>query len=158
MRVDLAVPEPVRLYPLTADMKKSVIRSKRSRNGLYTTGAKRCLMHLAVSEATIGSMTNGKVKRLTTMLCADAHGYSRFMGADEAGTLDMLRRYRSTIAGPVERHDGRIVNTWGDARDRRVSPALSRPCSVRLRFSRKFPSRSRTHLRRSRCGFASASI
>ncbi len=62
------------------------------------------------------SMTDDKVKRrLTTVLCADVHGYSRLMGADEAGTLGTLRRYRSTIAGLVERHDGRIVNTWGDA-------------------------------------------
>jgi adenylate cyclase len=27
----------------------------------------------------------------------------------------MLRRYRTAISGLVERHDGRIVNTWGDA-------------------------------------------
>jgi adenylate cyclase len=61
-------------------------------------------------------MTDDKVKRrLTTVLCADVHGYSRLMGADEAGTLGTLRRYRSAIAGLVERHDGRIVNTWGDA-------------------------------------------
>jgi adenylate cyclase len=62
------------------------------------------------------SMTDDKVKRrLTTILCADAHGYSRLMGTDEAGTLETLRRSRSAIAGLVERHDGRIVNTWGDA-------------------------------------------
>src|ERR1700720_553035 len=73
-------------------------------------------MHLAVSEATIRSMTDDKVKRrLTTILCADVHGYARLMAADEAGTLGTLRRYRSAIAGLVERHDGRIVNTWGDA-------------------------------------------
>src|ERR1700758_4762947 len=76
----------------------------------------RCLMHLAVREATIWTMTDDKVKRrLTTVLCADAHGYSRLMEADEAGTLGTLRRYRTAIAGLVERHDGRIVNTWGDA-------------------------------------------
>jgi adenylate cyclase len=73
-------------------------------------------MHLAVDEATIRSMTDDKVKRrLTTVLCADVHGYSRLMGADEAGTLETLRRHRSAIARLVERHDGRIVNTWGDA-------------------------------------------
>ncbi|HEY0800302.1 MAG TPA: adenylate/guanylate cyclase domain-containing protein [Steroidobacteraceae bacterium] len=73
-------------------------------------------MHFAISEATMWSMTDDKVKRrLTTVLCADVHGYSRLMGADEAGTLGTLRRYRSAIAGLVERHDGRIVNTWGDA-------------------------------------------
>jgi adenylate cyclase len=73
-------------------------------------------MQLAVSEATMWSMTDDKVKRrLTTILCADVHGYSRLMGADEEGTLGTLRRYRTAIAGLVERHDGRIVNTWGDA-------------------------------------------
>jgi len=61
-------------------------------------------------------MTDDKVKRrLTTVLCADVHGYSRLMEADEAGTLQTLRRHRASIAGLVERHDGRIVNTWGDA-------------------------------------------
>ncbi|MFC5321394.1 adenylate/guanylate cyclase domain-containing protein [Bradyrhizobium oligotrophicum] len=61
-------------------------------------------------------MTDDKLKRrLTTVLCADVHGYSRLMGADEAGTLETLRRYRTAIAGLVERHEGRIVNTWGDA-------------------------------------------
>ena len=61
-------------------------------------------------------MTDDKVKRrLTTVLCADVQGYSRLMEADEAGTLATLRRYRTAIAGLVARHDGRIVNTWGDA-------------------------------------------
>ncbi|WP_300785354.1 adenylate/guanylate cyclase domain-containing protein [Enhydrobacter sp.] len=61
-------------------------------------------------------MTDDKVKRrLTTVLCADVHGYSRLMEADEAGTLGTLRRYRTAMGGLVERHDGRIVNTWGDA-------------------------------------------
>jgi adenylate cyclase len=62
------------------------------------------------------TMTDDKVKRrLTTVLCADVHGYSRLMEADEAATLATLRRYRTAMAGLVERHDGRIVNTWGDA-------------------------------------------
>ncbi|MET4067840.1 adenylate cyclase [Bradyrhizobium sp. S3.2.6] len=73
-------------------------------------------MHLPVREANVWTMPDDKVKRrLTTVLCADVHGYSRLMEADEAGTLETLRRYRTAIAGLVERHDGRIVNTWGDA-------------------------------------------
>jgi adenylate cyclase len=73
-------------------------------------------MHLAAGGAIIWTMTDDKVKRrLTTVLCADVHGYSRLMEADEAGTLGTLRRYRTAIAGLVARHDGRIVNTWGDA-------------------------------------------
>jgi adenylate cyclase len=78
--------------------------------------AKRSLMHFAQSEATMRAMADDKLKRrLTTVLCADVHGYSRLMGADEAGTLETLRRYRTAIAGLVERHEGRIVNTWGDS-------------------------------------------
>jgi adenylate cyclase len=73
-------------------------------------------MHLAAGGAIIWTMTDDKVKRrLTTVLCADVHGYSRLMEADEAGTLGTLRRSRTAIAGLVARHDGRIVNTWGDA-------------------------------------------
>ena len=54
-------------------------------------------------------------RRLTSILCADVHGYTRLMEADEAGTMADLRRSRKAMAALVERHDGRIVNTWGDA-------------------------------------------
>ena len=60
-------------------------------------------------------MTTKVKRRLPTLLCADVAGYSRLMEADEAGTLEMLRRYRAAMATLVERHDGRVVNTWGDA-------------------------------------------
>jgi adenylate cyclase len=60
-------------------------------------------------------MTEKLKRRLTTVLCADVEGYSRLMEADEAGTLATLRRYRDAMTALVERHDGRIVNTWGDA-------------------------------------------
>jgi len=60
-------------------------------------------------------MTDKVKRRLTTVLCADVHGYSRLMEADEAGTLSELRRHRTAMTRLVERHDGRIVNTWGDA-------------------------------------------
>jgi adenylate cyclase len=61
-------------------------------------------------------MTTAKVKRkLTTILCADVQGYSILMGADEADTLERLRRYRAIMAELFERHEGRKVNTWGDA-------------------------------------------
>ena len=61
------------------------------------------------------AMTTKVKRRLTTLLCADVAGYSRLMEADEAGTLATLRRCRDAMATLVERHDGRIVNTWGDA-------------------------------------------
>ena len=37
------------------------------------------------------------------------------MEADETGTLETLRRYRGAMTTLIERHDGRVVNTWGDA-------------------------------------------
>jgi adenylate cyclase len=60
-------------------------------------------------------MTEKVRRRLTTLLCADAAGYTRLMGADEAGTLATLRQRRAAMATLIERHEGRIVNTWGDA-------------------------------------------
>jgi adenylate cyclase len=60
-------------------------------------------------------MTERVKRRLTTVLCADVHGYTRLMQADEAGTLSTLRRYRAAMEALVERHDGRVINTWGDA-------------------------------------------
>ncbi len=60
-------------------------------------------------------MTTRVKRRLTTVLCADVQGYARLMEADEVGTLATLRHLRAAMATLVERHDGRIVNTWGDA-------------------------------------------
>ncbi|MGH6925444.1 MAG: adenylate/guanylate cyclase domain-containing protein [Propylenella sp.] len=54
-------------------------------------------------------------RKLTTILVADAERYSALMAADEVATLERLRRYRSIMAGLFERHEGRQVNTWGDA-------------------------------------------
>lgn len=60
-------------------------------------------------------MTEKVKRRLTTVLCADVEGYSRLMEADEAGTLARLQRHRAAMTALIERHDGRVVNTWGDA-------------------------------------------
>ena len=60
-------------------------------------------------------MTTKVKRRLTTLLCADVKAYTRLMEADEVGTLATLRRYCDAMATLIERHDGRIVNTWGDA-------------------------------------------
>ena len=53
--------------------------------------------------------------KLTTVLCADVEGYSRLMDRDEIGTLEILKRHRDALAGLIERHRGRVVNTWGDS-------------------------------------------
>lgn len=54
-------------------------------------------------------------RRLTTILAADAQGYSRLMEADEEGTLATLKDYRDAMGRLIAAHHGRVVNTWGDA-------------------------------------------
>ena len=61
-------------------------------------------------------MTEKRVqRRLAAIAIADVVGYSRLMGADEAGTLAALTQRRKWILEPVVRaHDGRIVKVMGD--------------------------------------------
>jgi len=54
-------------------------------------------------------------RRLAAILAADVAGYSRLIGADEAGTLDRLKSLRAELIDPtVAAHRGRIVKTTGD--------------------------------------------
>ncbi len=53
-------------------------------------------------------------RKLTTILAADAEGYSRAMDTDEVSTFGALRAARSVFSRLIERHHGRIVNTAGD--------------------------------------------
>ena len=54
-------------------------------------------------------------RRLAAIMCADVAHYSKLMERDEDGTLDRLKSYREVMASLTEQHNGRIVNTWGDA-------------------------------------------
>ena len=55
------------------------------------------------------------VRRLAAVLAADVVGYTRLMGADEAGTLRRLTDLRQTVLEPlVTEHHGRIVKLMGD--------------------------------------------
>ena len=57
----------------------------------------------------------GRIERkLAAVLAADVAGYSRLMGADEAGTARALREHRAAIDPVVASHGGRIVKTTGD--------------------------------------------
>ena len=54
-------------------------------------------------------------RRLAAILAADVVGYSRLMGADEAGTLAALKAHRSEFIDPkFAEHKGRIVKLMGD--------------------------------------------
>ena len=54
-------------------------------------------------------------RKLTTILCPDVADYSRLMGADEDGTHAALMHARHALTRHIEAHDGRFVNSWGDA-------------------------------------------
>ena len=54
-------------------------------------------------------------RRLAAILSADVVGYSRLMGADEAGTLGALRTHRAKLIDPtIAEYRGRIVKLMGD--------------------------------------------
>ena len=62
------------------------------------------------------SLTGERVeRRLAAVLAADVAGYSRIMGADEEGTLKVLKAHRKEVVDPaIAAHKGRIVKTTGD--------------------------------------------
>jgi adenylate cyclase len=61
-------------------------------------------------------MASDQVKRkLAAILAADITGYSRLMGADEAGTLAGLKEHRRALIDPKSKqYRGRVVKTTGD--------------------------------------------
>ena len=73
-------------------------------------------------------------RRLAAIVCADVAGYSRLMGADEAGTHAAFKAHRSAMYPIILNHGGRLVKNTGDG------------------FMLEFPSVVRRHrVRRSRC-------
>src|SRR5215467_484339 len=53
-------------------------------------------------------------RRLAAIVCADVAGYSRMMGADEAGTHAAFKAHRGAIYPFILNHGGRIVKNTGD--------------------------------------------
>jgi len=71
--------------------------------------------------------------KLAAILAADAVGYSRFMAADEEGTMRLLAAHRAVIDGIIEFHEGRIVNTAGDSvLAEFASPVQAVRCAVEI--------------------------
>ena len=55
-------------------------------------------------------------RRLAAIVSADVVGYSRLMGADEAGTLAAMKAHRRELWTPtIERFGGRVVGSAGDS-------------------------------------------
>jgi adenylate cyclase len=53
-------------------------------------------------------------RRLAAIVCADVAGYSRMMGADEAGTHAAFKAHRTAIYPIILNHGGRMVKKTGD--------------------------------------------
>ncbi len=54
-------------------------------------------------------------RRLSAILAADVVGYSRLMGADEAGTLTALKAARNEVVDrKIAEHEGRFVKLTSD--------------------------------------------
>ena len=53
-------------------------------------------------------------RRLAAIVCADVAGYSRMMGADEAGTHAAFKAHRSAVYPIILNHGGRVVKNTGD--------------------------------------------
>jgi adenylate cyclase len=56
----------------------------------------------------------GFKRKLTSILSADAVGYSRLMAEDETSTVKTLATYREVIASLIKQHRGRVVDSPGD--------------------------------------------
>jgi TolB-like protein/class 3 adenylate cyclase len=54
-------------------------------------------------------------RKLVAILAADAVGYSRLMADDERATIETLNSYRKVFHDRVTAHDGRVVDSPGDA-------------------------------------------
>jgi adenylate cyclase len=53
-------------------------------------------------------------RKLTAILSADVHGYSRLMGEDEEATIRTLTSHREVMAALIQQHRGRVVDAPGD--------------------------------------------
>ena len=54
-------------------------------------------------------------RRLAAVMAVDVEGYSRLIGADEAGTLARVKAHRIELAEPlIAEHHGRVVKVMGD--------------------------------------------
>ena len=58
--------------------------------------------------------SEGFKRKLTSIFSADAVGYSRLMGEDEAATVRTLTSYRKIISTLIKQHNGAVIDSPGD--------------------------------------------
>ena len=56
----------------------------------------------------------GFKRKLTVIFSADAVGYSRLMGEDEAATVRTITSYRTVISTLIKQHNGTVIDSPGD--------------------------------------------
>jgi adenylate cyclase len=61
-----------------------------------------------------GAVSQKVIRKLTTILAADAQSFSTAMTRDELGTYTDLQAARNVFFKLIERHGGRVANTAGD--------------------------------------------
>jgi adenylate cyclase len=95
----------------------------------------------------------GFKRKLTAIFSADAKGYSRLMGEDEAATVQTLKTFREIMASHIQQYGGWVVDSPGDnllAEFGSVVDALD--CAVKIQHELKeknseFPEQSRMNFR-----------
>ena len=56
----------------------------------------------------------GFKRKQTSIFSADAVGYSRLMGDDEAATVRAITEYRNVISTLIKQHNGTVIDSPGD--------------------------------------------
>lgn len=54
-------------------------------------------------------------RKLSAIMMADVHGFSRMMGENEERTVDLITAFHQRVRARVEEFEGRIVDTSGDS-------------------------------------------
>jgi adenylate cyclase len=85
-------------------------------------------------------------RKLTTILAADAAGYSSVMESDELRTLSDLRAARGVFSQFIARHHGRIANTAGDGLIAEF-PSVVEAVQCAIEVQRELDANSERHLR-----------
>jgi adenylate cyclase len=85
-------------------------------------------------------------RKLTTILAADAAGYSAVMESDEVRTLSDLRTARGVFSQFIARHHGRIANTAGDGLIAEF-PSVVEAVQCAIEVQRELDANTEGHLR-----------
>lgn len=75
-------------------------------------------------------------RRLAAIMSIDVVSYSKMMGEDEEGTLQLLNTHRAYIDSFIHNHEGRVANTAGDSvLAEFASPVEAVRCGVEIQDS-----------------------